>query len=186
MDKSAIKKVLAKQIKVVIAVDKSMASDRWKRAKAFSEMHSMVVWPKSPYGTFRKFIAAEFPDTAAASAHCWAINYNQMRKWYTWQQIQSMAKSISYSRAVRMQQEMVGKPKISLSKFIQLAKKCNRDYIKKGIKIPNENKVVLSLPVLYVEKLEGMLVPYGYTIPRSKQDPKMGISDAMVKYLDTV
>lgn len=187
MDKPAIKKVLAKQIKVVISVETVMAISRWKRAKALSEMHSMVVWDKSPYKTFRKFIEQEFPDMDSGSAFTWAVNYNQMRKWYTWIQIQKLAKHVSYSRSVKTQQSMHGKSKLPLLKFISAAKNFKYTNVQ-GTKatVPNENRVTFILPVLYVEKLESLLAPHGYYIPKTKYDPKVGISDAMVKYLDTV
>jgi len=185
MDKPTIKKTLAKQIKVIATVEQCMSLDRWKRAKALSEIHSMINWAKSPYESFRKFVAQEIPNIDAGTALTWAINYNQMTKWYTWKDIQLMAKSLAYTKAVRFQQLNVHKPKMPLSKFIKAAVAYKFVRTPKTL-IPNENRVVLNMPVLYVEKLESMLAPYGYRIPKSKQDPKIGISDAMVKYLDTV
>lgn len=185
MDKPAIKKMLVKQIKVIITVETAMAINRWKRAKALSEMHSMVNWDKSPYKSFRRFMAQEFPNLEASSTITWVVNYNQMRKWYTWTQIQLIAKKVSYSRAVRTQQSMNINSKISLAKFIKLAEKFRYVWGSKTT-VPSANKIILTMPALYIAKLESVLVNYGYRIPKSQEDPKIGISDAMVKYLDTV
>ncbi len=187
MNKSQIKKLISKQVQIIATSAQDMAISRWKRAKAFSEIHSMIVWDKSPYKTFRAFIAEEFPETNQESALLWVVNYNQMNKLYTWTQIQLMAKSIAYSKAVGMQQNYMSKGiKKSITQFIKSAKTFKRPQSVRAASVPNPNRVSLILPTLYLEKFENTLVPFGYSIPKDRNDPKHGISDALIKYLDTI
>jgi len=186
MNKIQIKKMIASQIKVIGQAQEDMAISRWERAKAFYEIHGMIVWEKSPYKSFKQFVAIEFLDIAPGSAYLWVLHYGQMIKLYTWAQIQVMSKSISFSRAVRAQQSWGTKNKTSLVKFIKFAKTVkNHDYGKKPT-VSNPNRITLSLPVLYVDKFESTLVPYGYSIPKDSTATKYGISEALVKYLDSI
>jgi len=186
MNKIQIKKMVASQIKVIGQVQEDMAISRWERAKAFYEIHGMVVWEKSPYKSFKQFVAIEFLEIAPGSAYLWVLHYSQMTKLYTWAEIQVMSKSISFSRAVRSQQAWGVKKKTSLVKFIKFAKTIkNHDYANKPI-VSNPNRITLSLPILYVDKFESILVPYGYVIPKDSTATKYGISEALVKYLDTI
>ena len=185
MDKARIKKMLAKQIKIIETTAEDMASARWARAKAFFEIHGMIVWDKSPYKTFRDFVEQEFTDINPGTAVLWTINYNQMSKLYSWKDIQIMAKSISYTRAVKAQQTWGNKKKVSIQQFIKIAKKIKFNN-NNPIPVHNPNRITLILPNLYIAKLEATLVPHGYTIPKHKTSTKTGISEAFVKYLDTI
>jgi hypothetical protein len=186
MNKIQIKKMITKQTRIIAQVNKDMALSRWERSKAFAEIHGMVIWSKSPYKTFKDFVKEVFPDTNPGTAYFWVINYTQMTKWYSWSQIQTMSKSISYTRAVAAQQTWGKKRKVSIVKFIKFAKSLNvnTNTIRKNV--PNPNRLSLILPTLYVEKFEGILANHGYIIPKDRNAPKHGISDAMVKYLDTI
>lgn len=186
MDKVQIKKMVAQQIKVIEKTGNDMAISRWERARALYQIHSMIIWDKSPYKTFREFVTQELIDINSASALLWVVNYNQMSKWYTWTQIKSMATKISYSRAVIAQQQWGNKRKVSLQQFIKFAKSVKRENRTIKISIPNPNKIYLTLPALYVDKFESILIPHGYILPKDRNDPKHGISDALIKYLDTV
>lgn len=186
MNKVQIKKLISKQVQVIVKADQDMAISRWERAKAFAEIHAMIVWEKSPYKSFRGFIAAEFIDIKPGSAYIWAIHYNQMVKWYTWAQIQTMAKTLSFSRAVQAQQKWGTKKKVTLQKFIKYAESIDTNPGQTKSSIPNPNRISLTLPILYVDKFETILAGYGYMIPKHREDPKHGISDALVKYLDTI
>ena len=186
MNKIQIRKMLATQITTIGQIDKDMALSRWQRSRAFAQIHSMVVWDKSPYKSFKDFVAEEFPDINPGSAYFWAINYTQITKWYTWTELQTISKSISYTRAVAAQQAWHNKRKVSITVFIKFAKSINTSVFRVKEGIPNPNRITLSLPVLYVDKFESILVPYGYIIPKDKNATKHGISDALVKYLDTI
>ena len=186
MNKIQIKKMVAPQIKVIAQASTDMAISRWERARAFAQIHSMVVWDKSPYGSFLTFVRETFIEVNPSSALLWAINYNQMTKWYTWAQIQTIAKQISYSRAVRAQQAWGTKQKTPLQTFIKFAKSLTNYARTNKVTVPNPNRITLSLPVLYINKFESVLVPHGYVIPKDPTATKHGISDALVKYLDTI
>ena len=186
MDKIQIKQTIASQIKIIAQVQKDMAISRWERAKAFYEIHGMIVWEKSPYKSFKQFVAVEFPDIAPGSAYLWVIHYGQMIKWYTWSQIQLMSKSISFSRAVLAQQSWGTKKKTSIVNFIKFARTVNTNHQVKKTTVSNPNRITLSLPTLYVDKFESVLVPHGYSIPKDRTATKYGISEALVKYLDSI
>ncbi len=185
MDKIQIKAMIVKQVQVIAAAEKDMAISRWKRAKAFSEIHNMIVWDKSPYNSFKEFIAQEFPDLNPGTVFTWTINYTCMLRLYTWPQIQTMAKQISYTRAVRAQQIWGKKKKAPLVTFIKFSMTVKMN-TPKPITVSNPNRISLCLPALYVDKFESILVTHGYIIPKDKNATKHGISDALVKYLDTI
>jgi hypothetical protein len=185
MNKIQIKKMIAKQVKVIDKAGKDMAISRWERARAFAQIHSMIIWPKSPYVTFRDFVLAEFPDLLPGNVLLWVSNYNQLSKWYKWTEIQTIAKSLSYSRTVMAQQRWGTKKKTSVTNFIKIAKSINT-YKSRPVIVSNPNRISLILPALYVDKFETLLVAHGYMVPKDRTAPKHGISDAMVKYLDTI
>ena len=117
MNKPQIKQMIASQVKVICKSDKDMAISRWKRAKAFYEIFSMIVWAKSPYKSFESFVKEEFIDINPGSARIWVIHYTQMSKWYTWPQIQTMTKSVAYTRATQAQQAWRAFPRVCINRL---------------------------------------------------------------------
>jgi len=186
MNKTQVKALVAPQIQIIQATAPILACTYWARSKALQEIAQMIVWKKSPYISFSTFCKEELPFLNMCSIKGWTWNYRSMSKYYTWQEIEVISKSLTYSQAARVIHLSTTVRRLPIKQFIAKGLLTVKPAPAHSNKVTNESKILLHLSRHYIEKLQLLLQPYGFVIPANKSIPNYGISNAMAKYLDTI
>lgn len=182
MTKTQIKAMLMPQLTALTAANAGIASSKWARAKAITEIYEMINWAKTPYKSFKNFVDEELKDLCYETCNLWKTHYRKVLKFkYTQQELDAISAKVSYALAVIVLTAMVRK--LTVSSFINRAHTLRTSTI--NYRAPgNYNVIHITLPDSYMAKLENILSGFGFT--RSKRGLRQNVNSSFIKFLDTL
>jgi len=184
MNKSQIKRLLQPELTKLKNAQNNITLNKWIRAKAIFDIHGMIVWKKSPYGSFAEYCRIELEDYPLGSIYVWNSHYKALHDaGYSWNDVQNIATKINYTKLTHYLPILINR--IAISKLIKQAEAYWA--LGQAVKVNNPrnpNIISLYLEKKYRDKLESLLIGYGFT--PSKNGRKVGISEAFCRYLDTI
>lgn len=188
MNKQQIVQLVNPNIQMVRKYETSMRLSTYLRDKHMMRINQMIVWNKSPYGSFANFIKEEIPEYTVAYAYnmvCWGKLCSKRFKSHTF--MDKILKEVSYELVLQTARKLTKVYDLSMLtdrlEFIKEAKKIAKQ---KSVarKIKNSNVILLHLDKHDRAKLDNFLSPYGFK--GAVNGKRTGISKAFSKWLATV